>query len=262
MRWALGVEYAGTHYAGWQAQRNVATVQQALEQALSKVANHAVSVVCAGRTDAGVHAVGQVVHFDSQAARSSRAWLLGGNSHLPRDIAVQWAVPIGADFHARFSAIGRTYHYLIDNRATRPGLWHGKLSWQCRALDIARMRTAANSLHGEHDFSSFRASACQAKSPVRTIRSLELNTHGAIISLRVNANGFLHHMVRNIAGVLVAVGSGEREPAWVDELLARRQRSAGGVTAPADGLYLTQVEYPSVYTFPRVPVALPGLLFN
>lgn len=259
-RIALGVEYDGSHYCGWQFQPHGPSVQQALQEALARVANHPVTVHCAGRTDSGVHALGQVVHFDSAAARSERAWLLGTNVHLPADIAVQWVQTVGAGFHARFSALARHYRYLILRRPARSALWHRRAVWTHRPLALPPMQTAARALIGRHDFSSFRALACQARSPVRTLHYLELREHGDLIEIAVGADGFLHHMVRNLAGVLLAIGRGDAPVTWAAELLARRDRTQGGVTAPAHGLYLAQVDYPAHFHLPRRDDGLPGML--
>jgi tRNA pseudouridine38-40 synthase len=209
-----------------------------------------VRVHCAGRTDSGVHALGQVVHFDTGVERSMRSWVLGTNANLPDDIAVQWAMPVPLGFHARFSATGRHYRYLILCRPARSALWRSRAVWTHRRLDIAPMREAALALVGQHDFTSFRALACQAKSPVRTIRYLELERRGPLIELRVGADGFLHHMVRNLAGVLMAIGRGEAEVGWTRELLDLRDRSRAGVTAPPQGLYLARVDYPEHFGLP------------
>ena len=252
-RIAGGVEYDGSRYAGWQYQHHASTVQQVLEEALSRVADHPVRVHCAGRTDSGVHATGQVAHFDTVARRSTRSWVLGANANLPDDVALRWAVPVDPGFHARFSATGRHYRYLILSRPTRSALWRDRAVWTHRPLDLERMRTAATTLVGRHDFTSFRALACQAKSPVRTIRYLELHRRGELIELRVGADGFLHHMVRNLAGVLMAIGSGDADVGWTRELLALRDRARGGVTAPPQGLYLSRVDYPADFGLPDEP---------
>jgi tRNA pseudouridine38-40 synthase len=249
-RIAMGVEYDGGAYSGWQLQHHADTVQARLEAAVGRVAAAPVRVHCAGRTDAGVHATGQVVHFDTQASRSSRSWVLGANSNLPDDIAVRWAQEVAPDFHARFSATGRHYRYLILCRQTRSALWRGRAVWTHKTLHLARMRTAGSLLVGRHDFTSFRALACQAKSPVRTLRYLRLGRRGELLTLEVGADGFLHHMVRNIAGVLMAIGSGEASIQWAAELLAVRNRAFGGVTAPPHGLYLAGVDYPAHFQLP------------
>jgi tRNA pseudouridine38-40 synthase len=249
VRIALGVEYDGTDYCGWQAQPDARSVQQTLEAALSRVADHPVRVHCAGRTDAGVHALEQVVHFDSEARRTERAWVLGGNVNLPRDCAVTWARPVPPHFHARYSALARHYGYRIFTRATRSALERDRALWVHRPLDLARMQEAAAALVGEHDFTSFRALTCQAKTPVRRVLYLDLAPMDSGIDLRVGANGFLHHMVRNIVGVLLAIGRGEAPVDWTRELLELRDRTRGGVTAPPQGLYFVRADYPAEFGF-------------
>ena len=244
MRYAAGVEYDGTAFHGWQIQVGVNTVQEQLQNALSRVANHPVSVQCAGRTDAGVHAFGQIVHFDSDATRSTRNWLLGTNVNLPDDVNINWILPVVDDFHARFSAISRSYRYVIYNGCTRSSILRNRAVWQRRQLDLDRMKSAAKALVGTHDFSSFRAIGCQAKSPVRTLSRLELSRAGDMIFIELSANAFLHHMVRNIAGVLISIGCGDRPVDWAQQVLEHRDRTLGGGTAPAQGLYLTNVGYP------------------
>ena len=254
MRIALGIEYDGRAFKGWQMQRHtVATVQAAVEAALGSVAAQPVRVVCAGRTDTGVHAVGQVVHFDTTAVRAPRNWVLGANVNLPPEVAVSWALQTADDFHARFSAQSRSYRYLILNRATRSSLLAGRATWEHRPLDVPAMHRAGQALVGTHDFSSYRALGCQAKSPVRTLHSLAVHRHGELIDLRVHANAFLHHMIRNIAGVLLAIGRGERPVEWAAEVLDRRDRTLGGVTAPPDGLYFERVWYPEHFAIPAPP---------
>ena len=250
-RIALGVEYDGTAFYGWQVQPRVRTVQETLEAALSRVADHPVRVHCAGRTDAGVHALAQVVHFDTTARRTERAWVLGSNVNLPGDCAVGWARPVDRDFHARFSASARHYRYRILTRPTRSALERERALWVHRPLDLARMQEAATVLVGEHDFSSFRALGCQAKSPVRRVHYLELKAVVGGIELSVGANGFLHHMVRNIVGVLLAIGRGEAAVEWPRELLEVRDRTRGGVTAPPQGLYFVRVDYPAGFGLPQ-----------
>jgi tRNA pseudouridine38-40 synthase len=254
MRIALGIEYDGRGFHGWQTQRHgVRTVQQAVESAVSSVADQSVGLVCAGRTDTGVHGIGQVVHFDTAAQRTPRNWLLGINANLPADVNVTWAQPVAGDFHARFSATGRAYRYLILNRAARSSLLAGRATWVHRPLDAERMHAAGQALLGTHDFSSYRALACQAKSPVRELRELTVRRHADLIELSVSANAFLHHMVRNIAGVLMTIGRGDRPVTWAAEVLALRDRTLGGVTAPPDGLYFARVEYPAVFAIPAPP---------
>lgn len=254
MRWALGVEYDGSAFHGWQVQENLDTVQLRVERAISRVADRDVRVICAGRTDTGVHGVGQVVHFDTTAVRTPRNWVLGCNVNLPRDISVNWALAVPDRFHARFSAISRSYRYLILNRATRSALWRNRAVWVHRSLDEKRMQAAARCLVGTHDFSSYRALGCQAKSPVRTITRLEVRRESEQVLIDVTADGFLHHMVRNIAGVLMAIGKGDRPVEWSEEVLAHRDRTLGGVTAPPEGLYLLHVAYPKVFDLPAAPV--------
>jgi tRNA pseudouridine38-40 synthase len=253
-RIALGIEYNGSHYRGWQTQQEgVPTVQLQVEQALAKVADHPVTVICAGRTDAGVHGCGQVVHFDSDSSRSMRAWQFGGNSNLPPDISIRWATPVADDFHARFSAFSRRYRYVIYNHPIRPALLAGQVSWQFLPLDVESMRAGALHLLGEHDFSSFRGIYCQSKTPIKTLLQLELYQRGNLIVLEVEANAFLMHMVRNIAGTLMAVGTGKREPDWVREVLEARNRTVAAPTAPPHGLYLVGVGYPARFALPQEP---------
>lgn len=256
MRVAMGVEYDGTAFHGWQTQGDVRTVQQELEKAVSRVADHPVTIHCAGRTDTGVHGVGQVVHFDTEAARTPRNWVLGTNVNLPGDVSITWAQPVADDFHARFSAISRSYRYRILNRANRSSLWRDRAVWIHRPLDERRMQAAAAYLVGTHDFSSYRALACQAKSPVRTVTELRVTREREQIVIDISANGFLHHMVRNIAGVLIAIGEGDQPVTWTRDVLQYRDRTLGGVTAPPQGLYLMQVGYPEEYGLPTGPVLL------
>lgn len=255
MRFAAILEYDGSRFSGWQWQDSAPSIQQAVEQAVSSVANHDIRVTVAGRTDAGVHALAQVIHFDSDAVRSDHAWLRGVNSNLPPDIALLWAGRVSPEFHARFAATGREYHYAILNRPVRPTVLARRVTHEYRPLDVARMQAAANLLIGTHDFSSYRAAQCQAKSPVRELRALEVTRRGEFVILRVAANAFLHHMVRNLAGVLMDIGAGEREPQWARQILDARDRTVGGITAPPDGLYLTAVQYPEHFGIPVVPPA-------
>lgn len=251
MRVALGVEYDGSRFHGWQAQQpGVRTVQSELERALSRVADHPVSVVCAGRTDTGVHGLSQVVHFETQASRRPHNWILGANVNLPDDVNVLWAREVDEQFHARFSATGRSYRYVILNRPTRSALLAGRATWVHRPLDAERMHQAAQVLRGTHDFSSYRALGCQAKSPVRTVNQISVRRSGDLVVLQVSANAFLHHMIRNIAGVLLAIGQGDQEITWAQEVLEYRDRTLGGVTAPPDGLYFERVEYPEQFGIP------------
>ena len=244
MRFACAVEYDGEAFSGWQRQAHARSVQAAVEHALSYVADHPVEVSCAGRTDAGVHATWQVIHFDTDARRNERSWLLGANANLPDDVRLLRVQPVDEGFHARFSARARSYRYVILNRDVPSALLRHRVAWEHRPLDEQRMQEGADYLLGEHDFSSFRAVACQARNPVRTLHRLTVARHGDRVCLDVEANAFLHHMVRNIAGVLMTVGRGERPAQWVDEVLQHRDRTRGGVTAPAGGLYLVGVRYP------------------
>ena len=257
MRVALGIEYDGSRFSGWQRQAHVTGVQQVLEEALSKVADHPVDLVCAGRTDAGVHATAQVAHFDTRAERSTRAWVLGATCNLPSAVCVNWAQAVPDDFHARFSATGRQYRYILLNRPVRPALLHARVCWEHRPLDVERMATAARCLIGEHDFTSFRAQGCQARHPRREVYSVDIQRHGDFIYLDIAANAFLHHMVRNIAGTLLAVGRGDQPVEWVEQVLTARDRTRGGITAPAGGLYFVQVRYPARFALPQMP-SLPA----
>lgn len=251
MKIALGVEYDGSRFSGWQLQQTgVRTVQGAVEEALAKVASEPLRVFCAGRTDTGVHATGQVVHFETEVERSERAWVFGSNANLPKEVCILWAKPVEDDFHARFSALRRRYRYVIYNRPVRPTFLQHRVSWEYRPLDVERMAEAATALVGEHDFSSYRAVACQAKSPVRTLYELTVTRQGEYLFIDLEANGFLHHMVRNIAGVLMAIGCGEQPIGWSKEVLEARDRTLGGVTAPPGGLYLTAVTYPEQFGIP------------
>jgi tRNA pseudouridine38-40 synthase len=249
-RIALGLEYDGRGYAGWQAQAGLTTVQGVTEAALSSVADEPIRLVCAGRTDAGVHAVGQVAHFDTRARRTMRGWALGANTNLPPDVSIHWAREVPEDFHARYSAERRTYCYLILNRGTRSALARGRATLIHHRLDEQRMAEAAAHLTGEHDFSAFRAAECQARTPVRRLEELAVERRGEWIIVRSTANAFLHHMVRNIVGLLIAVGRGSAEPLWAREVLASRDRTLGAATAPPDGLYLWRVRYPEAFALP------------
>jgi tRNA pseudouridine38-40 synthase len=255
-RIACCIEYNGSAYCGWQAQpqHDVPTVQQQLEQALSIIACEPVRVHCAGRTDTGVHATAQIVHFDAPVARSSKAWVLGANANLPFDVRVRWAVAVAPDFHARFTALSRRYRYLIDNAAVRSALFSNKLTWQRRPLDAGEMHAEAQCLPGEQDFSAFRAASCQSVSPMRNIHQVKVSRRGELVLIDITANAFLHHMVRNIAGSLMAAGSGRRPRGWMAEILAGKDRTLAGDTAPADGLYLVHVAYPDEYALPSVPL--------
>lgn len=250
MRIALGLEYDGSRFCGWQSQADGCSVQDALERALAAIAGHPVRVVAAGRTDAGVHALAQVVHFDTQAVRPESAWVRGTNTHLPASVAVLWARPVTDDFHARFSARERGYRYLLLNHPVRPGVASGRVGWFHQPLDLAPMREAARYLIGEHDFSAFRSSECQARTPVRTLSQLAIRRAGPLLVFDFRANAFLHHMVRNILGCLVYVGKGAYPPEWLARVLAGRDRALGAPTFPADGLYFSDVHYDARWNLP------------
>ena len=254
MRIALGLEYDGTAYNGWQRQRHGTGIQERLEAALSRVADEDVEAVCAGRTDAGVHAAGQVVHFDTRSERRDRSWLLGTNTNLPEDISVTWVRHVGDAFHARYSATARRYRYLILNRLERSALYRHRAWWIHEPLDAAAMQEAGRMLLGEHDFSAFRAAGCQASTPVREVRSLDVRRSGDWIEIDVVANAFLQHMVRNITGTLVAIGRGDRPPDWAAAVLEGRDRTAGGMAAPPHGLTFVSVSYPAEFGLPPIPV--------
>jgi len=252
MKIAIGIEYNGNRFHGWQLQQDgVRTVQGCLEQAIGKVAAHPVRLFCAGRTDTGVHAVGQVAHFETQAIRDRRQWLQGINVNLPDDISVQWVHFVDDAFHARFDAMSRRYRYFIWNRSTRSSLLTGRVNWIHHALDEVAMHKAAQSLVGTHDFSSYRALQCQAKSPVKTMHSIDVVRNTDMLTISLHANAFLHHMVRNIAGVLITIGKGEQDIDWAAHVLSLKDRRLGGVTASPDGLYFAGVEYPEKFQIPE-----------
>lgn len=257
MRLAVGLEYDGSRFLGWQVQAREPTVQSSVERALSIVADHPVSVTASGRTDSGVHALEQVIHFDTEASRSERSWILGMNSNLPTGISGLWLRSVPDDFHARFGAHSRSYRYVILNRQVRPALDNARVTWCKRPLDAEAMNEAAQALLGEHDFTSFRASACQARHPVREMREISVRRKGNCVVLDLTANAFLYHMVRNIAGSLMAVGTGEQSAGWIGEILAARRRDAAGVTAAADGLYFMKARYPGHYGLPGRLRAFP-----
>lgn len=254
-RIAAGVEYCGANYSGWQYQDNADSIQQRVETAFSRVADETIRVIAAGRTDSGVHGLGQVIHFDAPHARPNHAWVRGANSHLPDDISILWAQPVADDFHARFRAIERNYRYVILNRTVRPSYLHARVAWHYSPLAAAAMQTAAQALCGRHDFSAFRAAGCQAKNPHKEIRRINIAQNGAWIWLDIVADGFLHHMVRNIAGTLMRIGEGKESVEWAGELLATRDRSRAGITAPAAGLYFVGVKYPPQFALPQPPDA-------
>ena len=260
MRIALGLEYEGSGFCGWQSQAGGGAVQNVLESALSIVADTPTRVVCAGRTDSGVHALAQVVHFDTEAVRPDTAWVRGVNAHLPDSVAVRWAQPVPNDFHARFSARGRRYRYLLLNRAERPGLMARRVGWFHRPLDADAMAAAAGLLLGEHDFSAFRAIECQAKSPVKTLRRADVTRHGDLLVFEFEASAFLHHMVRNLVGALVYVGKGAHPPEWVGDILTGRDRALAAPTFEACGLYLAGVDYDPAWQL-RVGAGDPPMIF-
>jgi tRNA pseudouridine38-40 synthase len=249
-RIALGIEYNGSGFHGWQAQRGLLTIQGTLEDALAKVANEPVSLFCAGRTDANVHATGQVVHFDTHAKRHIDAWIWGTNSNLPSSIVVRWAKHVDFSFHARFSAVARRYRYIIYNYPIRPAILSTRATWHYYPLDIERMRESGKYLIGEQDFSSFRSSQCNSKSPMRNVTEFAIERRGDFVLIEIEANAFLHHMVRNIAGSLMKIGAGFKDPSWMQEVLKAKSRRVAAETALPDGLYLTRVYYPGPYIFP------------
>lgn len=250
MRIALGLEYDGAPFAGWQTQPRGNTVQDALERALAEIAGAPVRTMCAGRTDAGVHAAAQVAHFDAPAARPENAWVRGVNSCLPDSIAVRWSREVPDDFHARYSALLRSYRYVLFNHAVRPALLHGKVGWFHLPLDVEAMRAGAALLLGEQDFSAFRAAGCQARSPVKSLHRADVSRQGDTIVFDFRASAFLHHMVRNLVGALVYVGKGAHPPEWIAELIAKRDRSLAAPTFSPSGLYLSGVEYDARWQLP------------
>lgn len=272
-RIALGLEYDGSTFCGWQSQQHASGIQAEVERAIAGVADEPIEVYAAGRTDAGVHAAIQVVHFNTSARRMDRGWVLGANTTLPPSISALWAKEVPETFHARYSALCRTYRYVILNRLSRAALAHRRVTWFRYPLDHEAMQQGGQALLGEHDFTSFRGAECQSKSPIRRMLAVEVNRSADVVTITVSANAFLHHMVRNIAGVLLAIGQGERPVAWCAEVLKARDRKSGGITAPPDGLYLAGIRYPSelelpselttfhpLSDFPRLPAELrrPG----
>lgn len=257
MKWAIGVSYCGAGLEGWQSQPSGNTVQDRLEHALSEIGGGPIALTAAGRTDAGVHASAQVAHFETNADRPESAWVRGANSLLPPGIAVQWATPVAEDFHARYSAVSRTYRYVLYNHAIRPALLAGRAGWFHLPLDLEKMQEAARYLLGEHDFSSFRSAECQAKSPVRIMETAAIRAGGAYVFLDFTANAFLHHMVRNIVGCLVYVGKGKHPPAWMSEVLAARDRQRAAPTFAPDGLYLFGVRYDARWNLPAFADMMP-----
>ena len=258
-RIALGIEYDGSRFLGWQTQPGGGTVQDALEAALSGIANEAIAVTCAGRTDRGVHARAQVVHFDTNAERPDSAWVRGVNALLPEAVAVLWSRRVAPDFHARYSALSRTYRYVLLNRQVRPALAARYAGWHHAPLEVAAMREAAAHLVGEHDFSAFRSAECQAKNPVRTLHAIEIERAGDRVEFTLRANAWLQHMVRNIVGTLAYVGKGKHPPQWVKKLLDSRDRSLAAPTFGPEGLYLESVEYDLRWNIPTTRSQTPAL---
>lgn len=252
MRIALGVHYNGAGYYGWQKQKNVPSIAQHIEEALSQVANHPVEVHCAGRTDAGVHATGQVIHFDTTVERPHHAWVLGTNAHLPNQIAIQYALPVGCNFHARFSAEARQYRYMIYNQPVRTGILAEGVTWHKSPLDADAMHEAAQCLLGEHDFTSFRAAQCQSKSPSRFVHHVLVKRVQDYVIVDIKANAFLHHMVRNLVGSLLLIGEHSQPIAWLADVLAQRDRRLAAPTAKAHGLYFVDVTYPVEFQIPKL----------
>ncbi len=261
MRIAIGIEYDGSSYSGWQKQKSGNTIQDHVEKALTKVANSLVMIVCAGRTDAGVHALEQIAHFDVNVIRDLRAWVMGANTYLPRDIRILWAKHVAENFHARYCAIARYYRYVIRNRPYRSAFLHTQETWYYRPLDVDIMQSGANFLVGKHDFSSFRARHCQSKSPVRMMYLIDVNREGENIHIDLVANAFLHHMVRNITAVLIKIGSRQKPPEWALQILLAKDRQAGDVTALPFGLYLVGIYYPKQFEMQNHPMfaRLPNL---
>ena len=260
MRVALGIAYRGSAYSGWQSQPSGRTVQDRLDQALSSFVGTPLRSVCAGRTDAGVHALNQVVHLDAQVERDEVAWIRGTNRYLPADIAVQWSRLVPDSFHSRASAMGRRYVYVLLESAVRPALETGLAGWTFRPLDRAAMREAAEALLGRHDFTAFRSAECQAPSPVKTMRSLTIEQRGAYWHFSFDADAFLHHMIRNVVGCLVAVGSGARPASWLAQVLAARDRALAAATFAADGLYFVGPYYDPIHAIPERTAAMDWLL--
>ncbi len=251
MKIALGIEYDGSDFHGWQSQPNLRTIQKVVEQALSCIADHPIQVICAGRTDTGVHACNQVIHFETEAVRPNSAWILGTNSHLPKDVIIKWTKYVDLDFHARFSAIRRHYRYIIYNQPISSALFRNHFTHYPVQLNETDMSKAAQYLLGELDFSSFRSADCQSKSPFRNIETLIVTRHSHHIIIDIIANAFLHHMVRNIVGALLPIGLGKKPPHWIKQVLEARDRRASGVTAPASGLYLVAPHYPNEFVIPK-----------
>ena len=258
MRIALGIQYQGSQYSGWQRQKHSSSVQQTVEEALSYVADQDISLSCAGRTDSGVHAVEQVVHFDTEVERSQRSWVLGANTRLPDDIRLLWAQGVSEDFHARFKALARQYRYVIYNGQVRSAIFPRLSCWRHGRLDHLRMNAAAQALMGEHDFTSFRAAGCQAKSPIREVLQVSVQRQEDMVYLDIKANAFLHHMVRNIAGSLIEIGKGDHPVEWIEQLLIAKDRNQAAMTSDAEGLYFIKAFYPAEFHLPE-SISFPSL---
>jgi len=252
--YAFGLQYNGTAYHGWQCQRQVPSLQAAVESAVSQLANKRVSVICAGRTDAGVHAMNQVINFQTDVSRPDIAWLRGTNAYLPTDICVRWVKEVPAEFHARFSATSRRYQYVIFNNPLRSSVLYNGATWWYKPLNTELMQLAGQYLMGEHDFTSFRGPHCQARTPIRTLLSLDVRRYQDWVIVDISANAFLQHMVRNIVGVLLKIGAGECSPLWASEVLAAKDRQQAALTAPAKGLYFMDVGYPEIFGLPKLAV--------
>ena len=254
-RYAIGIEFCGTQYRGWQTQQaGVVTVQETLEQVLSRIANEPIILHGAGRTDAGVHATNMVAHFDTEAIRPEQGWIRGANSQLPKDISIQWIKRMDENFHARFKAVARRYRYVVYNAPTRPALMYKQVTHLYQTLDVQKMITAAAKFEGTHNFETFRAAACQSNQPVRHVSHCRLFEHGRYLVLDIQADGFLHHMVRNIMGCLLEIGQGQYEIEHIDSMFAAEDRTAAGITAPPDGLYFIQSYYPDEFDLPQLPL--------
>lgn len=252
MRFAAGIEYDGASFCGWQRQATGVSIQGCVEAALSKVANHPISITCAGRTDRGVHALQQLIHFDTDALRMPRSWMLGANVNLPPTIRLIWIKRVKDEFHARFSAVARAYRYVIYCNTVPSAILHKKVTWTYATLDVGKMQKAAKFLVGTHDFSAFRSAACQAKNPIKTIHRLQVSSLPPFITIDIEADGFLHHMVRNMAGVLMTIGRNIKPPLWAREVLDTKDRKKGGKTAPADGLYFVGIRYGAEFALPTL----------
>ncbi|WP_404377527.1 tRNA pseudouridine(38-40) synthase TruA [Vreelandella aquamarina] len=258
-RLAMGIEYDGSRFCGFQRLKHAASVQQAIEDALAKVAGAPVRIHASGRTDSGVHATRQVIHFDPPVQRTEKAWIFGANANLPRDAAVRWVKPVSDDFHSRLGALARRYRYIFLNQISRPVLERANVTWCRDPLDAEAMHRAAQALVGEHDFSSFRAAGCQSKTPWRQMHFVEVKRYGPLVVIDIQGNAFLHHMIRNIAGALASVGRGVQDEGYIERLLALKNRRAGDVTAPACGLHFVDSIYDERFALPKEPLG-PNLL--